>query len=211
MYFTEKEKSGKSVLENQLSSSSPRQMCKSGSSDHGRDTCLVLRYPFSELHFCLPCDGTRFPEVTPWKTCACFIHRELSDVDCDGALTLPEFCAAFHLVVARKNGYQLPETLPETLLPEYLQAGKAPGASHVPAAISEIQCVCKTGSPCILEWAAVLCNDSPAAFKACVFNCAYEVIAEVIYQSIEIGIQSGTVTCLLLSAFAPLCFRCQDR
>ncbi|KFQ92415.1 RalBP1-associated Eps domain-containing protein 2, partial [Nipponia nippon] len=47
---------------------------------------------------------------------------ELSDVDCDGALTLPEFCAAFHLVVARKNGYQLPETLPETLLPEYLQA-----------------------------------------------------------------------------------------
>ncbi|NXK54115.1 REPS2 protein, partial [Chauna torquata] len=47
---------------------------------------------------------------------------ELSDVDCDGALTLPEFCAAFHLVVARKNGYQLPETLPETLLPDYLQA-----------------------------------------------------------------------------------------
>ncbi|NXP78829.1 REPS2 protein, partial [Ramphastos sulfuratus] len=47
---------------------------------------------------------------------------ELSDVDCDGALTLPEFCAAFHLVVARKNGYQLPETLPDTLLPEYLQA-----------------------------------------------------------------------------------------
>ncbi|XP_068025273.1 ralBP1-associated Eps domain-containing protein 2 isoform X1 [Melanerpes formicivorus] len=47
---------------------------------------------------------------------------ELSDVDCDGALTLPEFCAAFHLVVARKNGYQLPERLPETLLPEYLQA-----------------------------------------------------------------------------------------
>ncbi|NWV00432.1 REPS2 protein, partial [Upupa epops] len=47
---------------------------------------------------------------------------ELSDVDCDGALTLAEFCAAFHLVVARKNGYQLPETLPDTLLPEYLQA-----------------------------------------------------------------------------------------
>ncbi|XP_066478302.1 ralBP1-associated Eps domain-containing protein 2 isoform X1 [Tiliqua scincoides] len=47
---------------------------------------------------------------------------ELSDVDCDGALTLAEFCAAFHLVVARKNGYLLPDTLPETLLPEYLQA-----------------------------------------------------------------------------------------
>ncbi|KAM7181710.1 ralBP1-associated Eps domain-containing protein 2 isoform 2-T2 [Macrochelys suwanniensis] len=46
---------------------------------------------------------------------------ELSDVDCDGALTLPEFCAAFHLIVARKNGYPLPDTLPETLLPDYLQ------------------------------------------------------------------------------------------
>ncbi|XP_043360245.1 ralBP1-associated Eps domain-containing protein 2 isoform X3 [Dermochelys coriacea] len=45
---------------------------------------------------------------------------ELSDVDCDGALMLPEFCAAFHLIVARKNGYPLPDTLPETLLPDYL-------------------------------------------------------------------------------------------
>lgn len=45
------------------------------------------------------------------------------------------------------------------------------------------------------------CNDCPAAFKACVFNCAYEVIAEeVLYQSIEIGMQSVAVTCLLMSA-----------
>ncbi|XP_068281380.1 ralBP1-associated Eps domain-containing protein 2 isoform X2 [Nyctibius grandis] len=70
---------------------------------------------------------------------------ELSDVDCDGALTLAEFCAAFHLVVARKNGYQLPETLPETLLPEYLQAGNAPAAGRVPVAISETQRAHKTG------------------------------------------------------------------
>ncbi|NP_001346032.1 ralBP1-associated Eps domain-containing protein 2 isoform 4 [Mus musculus] len=47
---------------------------------------------------------------------------ELSDADCDGALTLSEFCAAFHLIVARKNGYPLPEGLPPTLQPEYLQA-----------------------------------------------------------------------------------------
>ncbi|XP_059766722.1 ralBP1-associated Eps domain-containing protein 2 isoform X4 [Balaenoptera ricei] len=47
---------------------------------------------------------------------------ELSDADCDGALSLPEFCAAFHLIVARKNGYPLPEGLPPTLQPEYLQA-----------------------------------------------------------------------------------------
>ncbi|KAK1169802.1 ralBP1-associated Eps domain-containing protein 2-like isoform X2 [Acipenser oxyrinchus oxyrinchus] len=46
---------------------------------------------------------------------------ELSDVDCDGALTLPEFCAAFHLIVARKNGYSLPEKLPQTLQPAFLQ------------------------------------------------------------------------------------------
>ncbi|XP_033866712.3 ralBP1-associated Eps domain-containing protein 2-like isoform X2 [Acipenser ruthenus] len=46
---------------------------------------------------------------------------ELSDVDCDGALTLPEFCTAFHLIVARKNGYSLPEKLPQTLQPGFLQ------------------------------------------------------------------------------------------
>lgn len=46
--------------------------------------------------------------------------RELSDFDKDGALTLDEFCAAFHLVVARKNGYDLPEKLPESLMPKLI-------------------------------------------------------------------------------------------
>ncbi|XP_075709089.1 ralBP1-associated Eps domain-containing protein 2 isoform X2 [Rhinoderma darwinii] len=46
---------------------------------------------------------------------------DLSDVDCDGALTLSEFFAAFHLIVARKNGYDLPDTLPKTLLSEILK------------------------------------------------------------------------------------------
>lgn len=46
---------------------------------------------------------------------------DLSDVDCDGALTLEEFFAAFHLIVARKNGYDLPDTLPKTLLSEILK------------------------------------------------------------------------------------------
>lgn len=49
--------------------------------------------------------------------------RELSDVDKDGALTFPEFCTAFHLIVARKNGYLLPETLPATLRPGFVEPG----------------------------------------------------------------------------------------
>ncbi|XP_072850435.2 ralBP1-associated Eps domain-containing protein 2 isoform X1 [Pogona vitticeps] len=64
---------------------------------------------------------------------------ELSDVDCDGALTLAEFCAAFHLVVARKNGYLLPDTLPETLLPDCLQAASLkPKSDRVMNSYSEL-------------------------------------------------------------------------
>ncbi|XP_055495165.1 ralBP1-associated Eps domain-containing protein 1 isoform X7 [Leucoraja erinacea] len=53
---------------------------------------------------------------------------ELSDFDKDGALTLDEFCAAFHLVVARKNGYDLPEKLPESLMPKLIDLDDSGGS-----------------------------------------------------------------------------------
>ena len=56
-----------------------------------------------------------------------FYSRELSDFDKDGALTLDEFCAAFHLVVARKNGYDLPEKLPESLMPKLIDLEDSAG------------------------------------------------------------------------------------
>nr|XP_029134295.1 ralBP1-associated Eps domain-containing protein 1 isoform X2 [Labrus bergylta] len=58
---------------------------------------------------------------------------ELSDFDKDGALTLDEFCAAFHLVVARKNGYDLPEKLPESLMPKLIDLDDSAEASEAAA------------------------------------------------------------------------------
>ncbi|XP_068198745.1 ralBP1-associated Eps domain-containing protein 1 isoform X1 [Antennarius striatus] len=58
---------------------------------------------------------------------------ELSDFDKDGALTLDEFCAAFHLVVARKNGYDLPEKLPESLMPKLIDLDDSAGVPETSA------------------------------------------------------------------------------
>uniref|UniRef100_A0AAV2KD97 RALBP1 associated Eps domain containing 1 n=1 Tax=Knipowitschia caucasica TaxID=637954 RepID=A0AAV2KD97_KNICA len=60
---------------------------------------------------------------------------ELSDFDKDGALTLDEFCAAFHLVVARKNGYDLPEKLPESLMPKLIDLDDS---AEVPEASADV-------------------------------------------------------------------------
>lgn len=60
-----------------------------------------------------------------------FVFRELSDFDKDGALTLDEFCAAFHLVVARKNGYDLPQKLPESLMPKLIDLEDSTGKTCI--------------------------------------------------------------------------------
>lgn len=52
-------------------------------------------------------------------------------MDRDGALTFSEFCTAFHLIVARKNGYPLPESLPAVLRPGFLQGGGSAGTPGV--------------------------------------------------------------------------------
>ncbi|XP_048855102.1 ralBP1-associated Eps domain-containing protein 2 isoform X1 [Brienomyrus brachyistius] len=67
---------------------------------------------------------------------------ELSDMDRDGALTLAEFCTAFHLIVARKNGYPLPESLPPTLLPSFVEKDAAP-----PKLVSEDMFFGTSGAP----------------------------------------------------------------
>lgn len=41
---------------------------------------------------------------------------KLSDIDVDGALSLPEFCIAMHLVVLRRNRVPLPDRLPSSML-----------------------------------------------------------------------------------------------
>ncbi|KAM6185564.1 ralBP1-associated Eps domain-containing protein 1 isoform 5-T5 [Rhynchocyon petersi] len=66
---------------------------------------------------------------------------ELSDFDKDGALTLDEFCAAFHLVVARKNGYDLPEKLPESLMPKLIDLEDSADGGDQPGEVGY------TGSP----------------------------------------------------------------
>ena len=57
-----------------------------------------------------------------WNCMSCFnnsycFFRQLSDLNCDGALSLEEFCIAMHLVVLRRNDIELPEHLPISLMP----------------------------------------------------------------------------------------------
>ena len=50
----------------------------------------------------------------------CF-SRNLADLDSDGALNFEEFCIAMHLVVAVRHGLDVPEALPQYLIPEHYE------------------------------------------------------------------------------------------
>ncbi|XP_035825555.1 ralBP1-associated Eps domain-containing protein 1 isoform X2 [Aplysia californica] len=57
---------------------------------------------------------------------------QLSDLNCDGALSLEEFCIAMHLVVLRRNDIELPEHLPISLMPYSALASDEPFAADLP-------------------------------------------------------------------------------
>ena len=48
---------------------------------------------------------------------------QLSDADCDGCLSLEEFCTAMHLVILRRNNVRIPDRLPAQLQPYELLTG----------------------------------------------------------------------------------------
>jgi len=50
--------------------------------------------------------------------CVLFVvhHRNMSDLDDDGALSANEFCIATHLVFNRLSGRELPRRLPDELM-----------------------------------------------------------------------------------------------
>ncbi|KAM9320066.1 ralBP1-associated Eps domain-containing protein 2 [Gastrophryne carolinensis] len=82
---------------------------------------------------------------------------DLSDVDCDGSLTLAEFCAAFHLIVARKNGYDLPDILPKNLLSEII-----PSASLKSTTDGIYEAYCGSNSVCLVRKELETVCEDPA-------------------------------------------------
>ncbi|ESO89180.1 hypothetical protein LOTGIDRAFT_229081 [Lottia gigantea] len=57
---------------------------------------------------------------------------QLSDLNCDGALSLEEFIIAMHLVVLRRNDIELPERLPLSLMPYATLTNDEPFAADLP-------------------------------------------------------------------------------
>ncbi len=59
-------------------------------------------------------------------SCVCMcVCRRLADVNRDNALSEGEFCVAMKLVMMRRNGHEIPSSLPTALLP-YLVSSKWP-------------------------------------------------------------------------------------
>lgn len=89
---------------------------------------------------------------------------ELCDMDQDGHLTLLEFCAAFHLVVARKNGYDLPPVLPKTLLPPLMKMFGQPSQTFSTEKLPTVDTQITKGSEDELSQSIVI--TSPAKSKS---------------------------------------------
>uniref|UniRef100_A0A2C9KXP9 EF-hand domain-containing protein n=1 Tax=Biomphalaria glabrata TaxID=6526 RepID=A0A2C9KXP9_BIOGL len=60
------------------------------------------------------------------------VSWQLSDLNCDGALSLEEFCIAMHLVVLRRNDIELPDHLPVSLMPYSTLTSDEPFAADLP-------------------------------------------------------------------------------
>ncbi|CAH8648603.1 unnamed protein product [Dicrocoelium dendriticum] len=88
-------------------------------------------------------------------------RRELSDADCDGQLTLGEFCVAMHLVVLRRNGMPIPHTLPSVLLDVITSQTLST------LAVSD-KCVGETDpAPTLSATADSIQSDAPADWEYC--------------------------------------------
>ncbi|VDN11675.1 unnamed protein product, partial [Dibothriocephalus latus] len=86
---------------------------------------------------------------------------ELSDVDCDGKLTLSEFCVAMHLVVLRRNNVLLPKQLPQTLRRE--ATSSALSAVNLPRRSSPDQPLSPPSPPGRRAHAVCSVTDGPAS------------------------------------------------
>ncbi|XP_059175036.1 ralBP1-associated Eps domain-containing protein 1-like isoform X2 [Physella acuta] len=85
---------------------------------------------------------------------------QLSDLNCDGALSLEEFCIAMHLVVLRRNDIELPDHLPISLMPYSTLASDEPFAADLPPGSTLKRATPQSPQANMAQWTAFV-RDSP--------------------------------------------------
>ncbi|CAG5128012.1 unnamed protein product, partial [Candidula unifasciata] len=85
---------------------------------------------------------------------------QLSDMNCDGALSLEEFCIAMHLVVLRRNDIELPEHLPLSLMPYSTLASDEPFAADLPPGSTLKRATPPSPQQIVAQWTA-FASESP--------------------------------------------------